>query len=365
MPPRRRHGLHPPFDPLQGVVVFAYTFFALAYFAIHAPLMTPSVFQSICTGYYCVGFALSVAAYVIAAVMPCHDVLLDRTYAESDLIDRNGLRGTHTCWECKSLSKVTSKHCRTCCKCVEDFDHHCRWLNHCVSDRNYTHFAVFLSMTASFLLLQSCLSLYYIVEFFAAPATFMRRVRLGYDARFVESDGGHIALVVFLFVVTVLQVFSALLIGHLWGFHIYLNIRGISTYDNIKENKALATQQRFERRDTGMADWDVSPRCGHRVAVWYHRRTHPTAQAHRLGDDFDAGAEGAGAAPPSPHPPPSIRSEMYTPRDEVDSPSQPRETVMRRADSAQKQRRRRHTGGSADTVDEEDTGVDLFDIPPA
>ena len=42
-----------------------------------------------------------------------------------------------------------AKHCRTCDKCVGGFDHHCKWLNNCVGEKNYKSFfalvcAVFL-----------------------------------------------------------------------------------------------------------------------------------------------------------------------------------------------------------------------------
>lgn len=36
--------------------------------------------------------------------------------------------------------KENTKHCRTCNKCVEGFDHHCSWLNNCIGRKNYKFF---------------------------------------------------------------------------------------------------------------------------------------------------------------------------------------------------------------------------------
>ncbi|GJN13157.1 hypothetical protein PR202_ga31497 [Eleusine coracana subsp. coracana] len=38
-----------------------------------------------------------------------------------------------------------SKHCRVCDKCIDGFDHHCRWLNNCIGKTNYKGFFVLMA----------------------------------------------------------------------------------------------------------------------------------------------------------------------------------------------------------------------------
>ncbi|KAF4675902.1 hypothetical protein FOL46_009117 [Perkinsus olseni] len=49
-------------------------------------------------------------------------------------------RVCHTCWIWKGLR---TKHCPMCDCCVDDFDHHCTWLNNCVGGGNQRLFIVF------------------------------------------------------------------------------------------------------------------------------------------------------------------------------------------------------------------------------
>ena len=37
-----------------------------------------------------------------------------------------------------------SKHCIVCKKCVQEFDHHCMWINNCVGKENFKIFSVML-----------------------------------------------------------------------------------------------------------------------------------------------------------------------------------------------------------------------------
>ena len=49
------------------------------------------------------------------------------------------------CTTCKLIKPPRSKHCKLCNECIGHFDHHCMWLNQCISRRNYLPFLVLVS----------------------------------------------------------------------------------------------------------------------------------------------------------------------------------------------------------------------------
>ena len=48
------------------------------------------------------------------------------------------------CTKCKIKKENHTVHCFICQRCIEDFDHHCYWINKCVGKKNYWLFMFFL-----------------------------------------------------------------------------------------------------------------------------------------------------------------------------------------------------------------------------
>lgn len=50
------------------------------------------------------------------------------------------------CFTCKNKIPKRGYHCDTCGVCIEQYDHHCTWINNCVGKRNIARFIIFIVM---------------------------------------------------------------------------------------------------------------------------------------------------------------------------------------------------------------------------
>lgn len=136
------------------------------------------------------------------------------------------------CDFCRTLVGVRTKHCRECDKCVENFDHHCKWLNNCVGGQNYRLFFYLISCVFLMTTSQVAIGVWQLQLYARGSATeYAERASIMGD---VLGGGG---LLGGLILVIVVAFAFAMAVAHLLGFHVYLHHRGLSTYEFILEGR--------------------------------------------------------------------------------------------------------------------------------
>jgi palmitoyltransferase len=59
---------------------------------------------------------------------------------------------TLLCPFCEVVRTPRSRHCNTCDKCVERFDHHCPWINNCIGKTNHCVFYFYVLFAALYIM---------------------------------------------------------------------------------------------------------------------------------------------------------------------------------------------------------------------
>lgn len=135
-----------------------------------------------------------------------------------------------------NTSSKKTKHCSLCNKCVDHFDHHCKWLNNCVGRRNYAAFmasvvtALMISSLTSSLCIADLVLFYKDTGYLSVPAQNFVNCTLMYDvsSRYCRSS---ISFLVFLMSFGICALVIAFPLLHLCCFHVYISLLGVSTYE--------------------------------------------------------------------------------------------------------------------------------------
>lgn len=142
------------------------------------------------------------------------------------------------CKSCNIWRPPRAHHCRVCDACIETQDHHCVWLNNCVGRRNYRQFFTFVSAATT-------LAFYLLGTSLTHLLVYMHRNQISFRET-IASDWtrqGALAMVIYAILVFPYP-------ASLWGYHVFLTVRGESTRDYLNSQKFLKKDRHrpFDRR---------------------------------------------------------------------------------------------------------------------
>jgi len=170
------------------------------------------------------------------------------------------------------------KHCFRCQRCVHGFDHHCSYLNTCVTDRTYR---TFVMLIGSALLLEVLHLAAYI--FGSADV----QDSSGRTHNFAKEHLGQEVVLAWLIISIAVTFLAVVGLVYLGGFHILLVLRGLSTLEYLNA--------RFPDKITGYAEQQEPPMPGEVEGTVHAEDLDPPP----VPDEWKTG--GSGTQPLYPH----------------------------------------------------------------
>ena len=247
---RRVHGFQVPLHPQQVIAWVLLLYFTIFSILVIVPAFTEDVHLAF--------YIIHVVIYSSHLIMHLVSMMLDpadynlrakegnkkKTIPEFDRRQHAHVIENGRCHLCNiTISSQRTKHCSTCNKCVDVFDHHCKWLNQCIGKRNYKWFMgsvvtaifmslLFVSLGITLVCASSLNSASYLLrkwpsETFENVTTYpTNQTNITQQFQLFYQPVPEEAFVVMVVISTIMAFIAAGLLLHLFAFHMYIKTIG-------------------------------------------------------------------------------------------------------------------------------------------
>jgi palmitoyltransferase ZDHHC1/11 len=142
---RRINGIQFPLHPLQLIGWMTLILFIVSGYILIIPVFQPFIQLPLYTT-LTILVIIHIVSHIAALVIDPADIELRKISTSKVVPEFDRTKHLHViengrCHLCNiKTSSQRTKHCAVCNKCIEKFDHHCKYLNQCVGKRNYIPF---------------------------------------------------------------------------------------------------------------------------------------------------------------------------------------------------------------------------------
>ncbi|KAL3274947.1 hypothetical protein HHI36_019723 [Cryptolaemus montrouzieri] len=244
---RRQHGFQLPLHPLQVSGWLALTGLSAGAFLVLVPELPVYLQPAALASLSCLLLVHIAAHLAVALIDPAELALRKLEPRPVPLLDRT--KHSHViengfCNLCDlEISSSRTKHCSACNKCVADFDHHCKWLNHCIGSRNY---APFLMCVSTAIAAAAFVAILAFAELAIHKFDFIYSPNISTNSTYSRPSSLPSSDAAFIAVVGILGILAAVTAGlllHLCFFHIYISFLGLTTYEYIRQQRQQANAE--------------------------------------------------------------------------------------------------------------------------
>lgn len=240
----RRHGFECPPDVLQLSAWATIAILLVLYGTLHAPFLSTDLVIGFTVPIGMLSLSTIGLKLYLSASSNEEDCVFDPNFKRLELHQLTG-RSSHQnanlepCFYCRAFVSTSAKHCSVCDKCVPGFDHHCRWLNTCVGERNYKAFFTFLCCGILSVGLMLAIDIYVLVDALKNEESYRHQLHHRY------GTSNYWAYIAFLCITAAYTGAGLCAMANLCQFHIYLIWSHQTTYQwimNKREKKMKSGQ---------------------------------------------------------------------------------------------------------------------------